>query len=47
MQSDAYNFDNSKVVEFDEKFKEKEKKVEYSQELFKMQIRSYLKKIST
>jgi predicted N-acetyltransferase YhbS len=46
IQSDAYNFDNSQVVEFDKRFKEKEKKVKYSQELFKMQIRSYLKKYS-
>ena len=45
-QSDAFNFDNSKVAEFDKKFKEKEKKVKYSQELFKMQIRSYLKNFS-
>ncbi|MCX5848560.1 MAG: N-acetyltransferase [Deltaproteobacteria bacterium] len=45
-QSDAYNFDNSQVVEFDKKFKKKEKKVKYSQELFKMQIRSYLKKFA-
>jgi predicted N-acetyltransferase YhbS len=45
-QSDAFNFDNSKVAEFDKKFKEKEKKIKYSQELFKMQIRSYLKNFS-
>ncbi len=46
IQSDVFNFDHSKAVEFDRKFKEKEKKVQYSQELFKMQIRSYLKKSS-
>lgn len=45
-QSDVYNFDNSQVAEFDKKFKEKEKSVQYSQELFKMQIRSYLKNFS-
>lgn len=43
-QSDAFNFDNNLVAEFDKKFKEKEKEEKYSQELFKMQIRSYLRK---
>lgn len=46
MQSDVFNFDRSRVEEFDIKFKEKEKKVQYTQELFKMQIRSYLKNFS-
>ena len=42
-QSDAFNFDNEQVIEFDKRFKKKEKKIQYSQELFKMQIRAYLK----
>jgi len=42
-QSDVFSFDSSKVDEFDKKFKEKEKAVKYSQELFKMQIRAYLR----
>lgn len=45
-QSDVFNIDHEKVIEFDKKFKEKEKKFQYSQELFKMQIRSFLKKLS-
>ena len=45
-QSDVFNFDHEKAIEFDKKFKEKEKKIEYSQELFKIQIRSFLKRIS-
>lgn len=45
-QSDVFNFDHGKAEEFDRKFQEKEKKVQYSQELFKIQIRSYLKKLS-
>lgn len=45
-QSDVFNFDSNEVIEFDKTFKEKEKKVQYSQELFKMQIRSYLKRIN-
>ena len=45
-QSDVFNFDHEKVIEFDKKFKEKEKKIQYSQEIFEMQIRSFLKKIS-
>jgi putative acetyltransferase len=43
-QSDAFIFDHGKVVEFDKRFKEKEKKIQYSQELFKIQIRSFLQK---
>ncbi len=46
MQSDVFSFDHSNVEEFDKKFKEKEKRVQYSQELFKMQIRAYLKNFS-
>lgn len=45
-QSSVFNFDNSKVDEFDKKFKKKEKLSKYSQELFKMQIRAYLRNIS-
>ncbi len=45
-QSDVFIFDHEKVIEFDKKFKEKEKKIQYSQEIFKMQIRSFLKKLS-
>ena len=45
-QSDVFAFDHDKVKEFDKKFKVKEKKIKYSQELFKMQIRAFLKKIS-
>jgi predicted N-acetyltransferase YhbS len=45
-QSDVFIFDHEKAIEFDKKFKEKEKKFQYSQELFKMQIRSFLKKLS-
>ncbi|MBF0432426.1 MAG: N-acetyltransferase [Fibrobacteria bacterium] len=42
-QSDVFNFDQEKANEFDKKFIEKEKKHQYSQELFKMNIRAYLK----
>ena len=45
-QSDVFNFDQEKVKEFDKRFKEKEKKYQYSQELFKMNIRAYLKQDS-
>jgi len=43
-QSDVFIFDHKKVIEFDKKFKEKEKKTQYSQEIFKIQIRSFLQK---
>lgn len=43
-QSDVFNFDHEKAIEFDKKFKEKEKRIQYSQEIFKIQIRSFLKK---
>jgi putative acetyltransferase len=46
MQSDVFNIEHSDVEQFDKKFKEKEKMVKYSQELFKMQIRAYLKNSS-
>jgi putative acetyltransferase len=46
MQSNVFNFDHNKVEDFDKQFKRKEKKIHYSQELFKMQIRAYLKNIS-
>jgi putative acetyltransferase len=42
-QSDAFIFDQEKAKEFDKRFTEKEKKYQYSQELFKMNIRAYLK----
>lgn len=45
-QSEVYNLDNLKAEEFDKSFEYKEKKQEYSQELFKMLIRSYLRNIS-
>jgi predicted N-acetyltransferase YhbS len=45
-QSDVFNFDSKEALEFDKKFEEKEKNIKYSQELFKMQIRAYLKKNS-
>ncbi len=43
MQSDAYNIDQNEADEFDKRFQEKEKKFHHSQELFKMNIRAYLK----
>lgn len=45
-QSDAFDLDQDKAKEFDKRFKEKEKKYQYSQELFKMNIRAYLKQDS-
>ena len=42
-QSDAFNLDQDKVEVFDKRFEKKEKKYQYSQELFKMNIRAYLK----
>jgi len=42
-QSDVFKFDHEDVEEFDKKFQRKEKNTQYSQELFKMQIRSFLK----
>ncbi len=45
-QSEVFSIDNTKVEEFDKRFEHKEKKVEYSQELFKMLIRSYVRNFS-
>jgi hypothetical protein len=42
-QSDVFNLDQDKVNEFDKMFREKEKEYQYSQELFKINIRAYLK----
>ncbi len=42
-QSDVFKYDQEKAAAFDKKFKEKEKKVQYSQEIFKIQIRSFLR----
>ena len=43
-QSDVFQYDPNAAIEFDKAFKEKEKKVQYSQEIFKIQIRSFLRK---
>lgn len=43
-QSDVFIFEHEKAIEFDKKFKEKERKFQYSQEIFKIQIRSFLQK---
>ncbi len=43
VQSEAFDIDEEKANEFDKRFPEKEKKFQYSQELFKMNIRAYLK----
>ena len=43
VQSEVFSYDAGEVEEFDKQFKKKEKKIQYSQELFKMQIRAYLK----
>jgi len=42
-QSDVFIFEHEKAIEFDKKFKEKERKIQYSQEIFKIQIRSFLR----
>lgn len=42
-QSDVFKYDQEEAAEFDKKFKNKEKKVQYSQEIFKIQIRSFLR----
>ena len=42
-QTDAFNIDHEEALEFDKRFKSKEKKYHYSQELFKMNIRAYLR----
>ena len=43
-QSDVFHFDPEKVAEYDKQFERKERKIQHSQEIFKMQIRSFLKK---
>jgi predicted N-acetyltransferase YhbS len=42
-QSDVFSFDEEKVLEFDRKFPAKEMKYQYSQEIFKINIRAYLR----
>ncbi len=42
-QSSVFEFNPQEVIEFDKQFPEKEKKHLYSQELFKMNIRAFLK----
>jgi len=42
-QTDAFCFDNEKALEFDKIFPEKEKNYKYSQEIFKMIIRAFLR----
>ena len=42
-QSDVFKFDHEDAIEFDKKFKVKEKRIQYSQEVFKIQIRSFLR----
>jgi len=42
-QSDVFSFDEEKAIEYDKKFPIKEKKYQYSQEIFKMNIRAFLR----
>ncbi len=42
-QSDVFKYNQEDAVEFDKKFKEKEKKIQYTQEIFKIHIRSFLR----
>ena len=42
-QSDVFKYDHEDAIEFDRNFPEKEKKFQYSQEIFKIQIRSFLR----
>lgn len=42
-QSDVFQFSQEEALEFDKKFKAKEKRTQYSQELFRIQIRAFLK----
>ena len=37
-QSDVYEYNRKDAAEYDKKFKEKEKKIQYSQEIFKIQM---------
>lgn len=43
-QSDVFKYNQEDAIEYDKKFKKKDKKIQYSQEIFKIQIRSFLKK---
>lgn len=43
-QSDVFKFEPADAEEFDKRFPAREKKWQYSQELFKMQIRAFLRK---
>lgn len=42
-QSDVFKYSQKDAAEYDKQFKEKEKKFQYSQEIFKIQIRSFLR----
>ena len=42
-QSEVFQFNPEAVHDFDKRFPEKEKKYQYSQEFFKMNIRAFLK----
>jgi predicted N-acetyltransferase YhbS len=42
-QSDVFKYNQEDAIEYDKKFKEKDKKIQYCQEIFKIQIRSFLK----
>ncbi|MBU1219436.1 N-acetyltransferase [Myxococcota bacterium] len=42
-QSDVFKYNQEEAIEFDKRFDEKEKKTGYSQELFRMQIRAFLR----
>ncbi len=42
-QSDVFKYNQEDAAEYDKKFKEKDKKIQYSQEIFKILIRSFLK----
>lgn len=44
-QSDVFKYDQSDVLAYDETFDKKEKKTQYSQELFRILIRSFLREI--
>lgn len=46
-QSDVFSFDQKDAAEFDKRFAAKEKRFHYSQELFSINIRSYLRKAPT
>ena len=42
-QTDAYCLDHEKAMEFDKQFVEKERMYTYSQEIFKINIRAFLR----